>query len=90
MSVWEVIFSDTAQTQIAGLDKSIRVRVLDKTLWLSENFDQIVPIPLIGNLLGFYKLRVGDYRVVYKFDREQRVIYIQLVEHRSKVYVKQN
>jgi mRNA interferase RelE/StbE len=32
------------------------------------------------------KLRVGDYRVIYEFDRESRIIIIVRVGHRSEVY----
>ena len=32
------------------------------------------------------KLRVGDYRVIYEFDRELQVIIIIRVGHRSEIY----
>jgi mRNA-degrading endonuclease RelE of RelBE toxin-antitoxin system len=35
---------------------------------------------------GFYKLRVGDYRVVYEFDQAIRVITVDRVGHRSEIY----
>nr|WP_232023874.1 type II toxin-antitoxin system RelE/ParE family toxin [Microcystis viridis] len=44
----------------------------------------MTPLPLTREWSGFYKLRVGDYRVIYEFDRESRIIII--VGHRSEVY----
>lgn len=33
-----------------------------------------------------YRLRVGDYRVVYRVDDETEYIYVTLIGHRSNVY----
>ena len=35
---------------------------------------------------NFYRLRVGDYRVFFDVDNEDRVVYILSVRHRSKAY----
>lgn len=48
----------------------MRLRILNKIQWLSVNFEQITPLSLTGQWLGFYKLRVGDYRVIYELDIE--------------------
>ena len=50
------------------------------------NFDQIYPLPLTGNLSGFYKLRIGDYRVIYEFDKENQIIYVNRIGHRREIY----
>jgi len=33
-----------------------------------------------------YRLRVGDYRVIYTFDAEQGVIHLLAVGHRREIY----
>ncbi|MFB2835159.1 type II toxin-antitoxin system RelE family toxin [Floridanema evergladense] len=33
-----------------------------------------------------FKLRVGDYRVVYTFSTESRIITIHRIGHRSEIY----
>jgi mRNA interferase RelE/StbE len=40
--------------------------------------------PLRGTLRGYWKLRVGDYRVVFKVSR--RDVWVLAVLHRKKVY----
>ena len=62
------------------------MRILKKIDWLRRNFEQISPIPLAANWSGFYKLRVGDYRVIYEFDLDLQVIIIIRVGHRSEIY----
>ena len=67
----------------------LRKRIVKKIDWLASNFESIHPLPLSANLSGLYKLRVGDYRVVYEFDREIRVITVDWVGHRRDVYKRQ-
>ena len=33
-----------------------------------------------------YRLRVGDYRVIYRFDMKRREIYLLAIGHRREVY----
>jgi mRNA interferase RelE/StbE len=41
-------------------------------------------VPLTGSLRGYWKLRVGDYRVVFKVTA--REVWILAIVHRSGVY----
>ena len=43
-------------------------------------------MPLPANLAGFFKLRVGDYRVIYSFDEDLKVITIHQIGHRREIY----
>ena len=36
----------------------------------------------------YYRIRVGDYRVVYAIENDELIITLVRVEHRSKVYRK--
>lgn len=53
---------------------------------LSFEPESITDLPLTANWSGFYKLRVGDYRVIYEFDLELQVIIIIRVGHRREIY----
>ena len=33
-----------------------------------------------------YRLRVGDFRVIYEFDRERNILYLITVGNRSEIY----
>ena len=41
---------------------------------------------LIGNLSGFWRYRVGDYRIICEILDEKLVIYAIHIAHRSEVY----
>ncbi len=43
-------------------------------------------IKLHGELQQCYKLRIGDYRVVYTFDSKESVLEVLQIEHRQGVY----
>lgn len=42
--------------------------------------------PLRYSLKGHRRLRVGDYRIVYRVDSPKRVVTIVIIKHRKEVY----
>ncbi len=85
--MYEVEFTSAAESDLARLSKTIAQRILKKIRWLAENFENVTPEPLTGEWKGLYKLRVGDYRVLYTFSQvERRVIIVHLIKHRREVY----
>jgi mRNA interferase RelE/StbE len=84
--MYQVEFRPRAVEDFAKLDQVVADRVLKKLRWLAENFDSLKPESLTGPFSGLLKLRVGDYRVVYQADREQKVLLVRLVGHRREIY----
>lgn len=83
---YSVEYEPEALADLERLTQAVRERVINKITWLAENFDQITPQALTDNLSGFFKLRVGDYRVIYEFSRDDEVISIDRIRHRREVY----
>jgi len=77
-------FTAEAKADLAKLDKPTARQVFKKSGWLAENFDLITPEPLTGEWKGVYKLRVGDYRVLYTYDQTRLVVHS--IRHRREVY----
>ena len=75
---------DRADADLEAIDFSIAQKVVAKVTWLAENYADIAPELLQYGLKGVYKLRIGDYRVLYKVEGE--VIIIKMIDHRSRVY----
>jgi mRNA interferase RelE/StbE len=84
--MFQVDFTPVAETDLARLDKPVAQRVLKKIRWLAENFETITPETLTGPWQGVFKLRVGDYRVLYTCDREKQKILVHFIRHRREVY----
>ena len=86
MAPWRVVFSKRAESDLILLDGQMRRRIVDAIEWLSENFEDIVPIPLGGPWRGFFKLRVGDWRAVYRINFAERALIIHYIDRRDKIY----
>ncbi|MFL6276507.1 MAG: type II toxin-antitoxin system RelE family toxin [Blastocatellia bacterium] len=72
-----------ARRDLAALPKSVFKRADSKIRSLAHH-----PLPpgskkLQGNL---FRIRVGDYRIVYQIESDQIVIVIVRVRHRREVY----
>ena len=65
---------DEASAELSRLDKTVAGRIAKRVTWLADNFDSIRPEPSSANLAGFYKLRIGDYRVVYELKTPKKSV----------------
>lgn len=86
MKKYQVAFLPEAAAELVALDKTIATRVWKKIVWLAEHFEHITPEPLVGELKGLFKLRIGAYRVIYSCNQEKQVIAIHLIGRRRDVY----
>jgi mRNA interferase RelE/StbE len=84
--MYQLTILPKAFRELESLDKFAAKRILDRVSWLSENFDNITPLALKGAFSGTYKLRAGDWRVIYSFDTAKHVITVHLIGHRRDIY----
>jgi mRNA interferase RelE/StbE len=83
---YSIEFTSEAIADIGRLDRTYQIRIARKIKWLGENFEQITSLPLTGNLSGFFKLRIGDYRVIYSINQAQQTTIIHQIGHRREIY----
>jgi mRNA interferase RelE/StbE len=84
-----VVYSEKALKQLKKLDKVISGRIVDY-------MDEVAKLKdprergkiLVGNLLGFWRYRVGDYRILCRIRDNELVITVVEVGHRREVYDK--
>ncbi len=86
--MYQLHLLDAAIDDLAQLDKTIARRIIKRLRWLAENLDNLRLETLTGNLLGFYKFRVGDYRVLYEIFRTEQTLVIHRIGHRREIYNK--
>ena len=86
MADWKFIITSEAEIDLDKLDEQIRQRILEKLKWFKENFDKIIPIQLGGEWKGFFKLRVGDWRIIYEIEILKKLITIHYIGRRDKIY----
>lgn len=88
MAEWHFIITREAEMDLDRLDNQVRARIAEKLKWFQENFDQVTPFPLGEPWKGFFKLRAGDWRIVYEVENMEKVITIHHIGRRDKVYKK--
>lgn len=86
MAVYELTLLHSGARELGWLDKPIGRRVVERLRWLGTHFDEIRPDALTGDLAGLYKLRIGDYGVIYEVLSSERTIVIHALGHRSEIY----
>ena len=84
--MYRLRFLADAERDLNALDRSVSVRILRKLEWLAQNTEQIVGEALRSELSGLMKLREGDYRILYNLDRNEKVVIVAMISHRSGAY----
>ncbi len=81
MQTYKIEFEKAAQKFIEKQDKPQRIRLYKAIYTLPEGND-------IKKLRGFelYRLRVGDFRILYSIDEVVRIIKIENVDNRGDIY----
>jgi mRNA interferase RelE/StbE len=86
MSTYAVKFTKSAQKELKKLPKNISIRIAKAILKLTGNPRIGKVRPMVG--VKSWRLRVGDYRVIYDISDEKLVILIIRDRHCKGVYKK--
>jgi len=85
--MWELRYADEATDQLLRLDRPVARRI---RTYLVDTIATGDPRSrghgLTGALAGYWRYRVGDYRVIAQIDDDRLVVIALAIAHRSKVY----
>ena len=85
--MYTVQLTHQAERDVTRLTPSVATRILDRVEWFALHADERIHQRLKGEQWGkAYKLRVGDYRVIYQLDRKRRTLTVLKIGHRREVY----
>jgi mRNA interferase RelE/StbE len=82
----EPTYLPRALEDLRRIDKGVAARIVEKIAWFSLNADVLTHIPLTSSLSDFYKLRVGDWHILYEIDRAREKVIIHKIGHRKDIY----
>lgn len=82
---YSIVFTESADKQLKKLSASVQRLVVDKIKKLDINQPNNNIKKLVGSL-DFYRLRVGDYRVIYQIKHDKLIVLIVKVGHRKNIY----
>ena len=84
---FEIIYHpDVPAKDLPRIASDVKLRIKKSIEEKLGSAPQEFGAPLRRTLKGYWKLRVGDYRVIYKV--EKRTVIIFRIGHRRKVYEK--
>ena len=81
---YEVLILRRAQKELAGLPKADYERVRDAVMALAENPRPVGCKKLVGR--EGWRIRSGDYRVIYEIDDAAQKVTVLHIGHRRDVY----
>ncbi len=87
MASCKVVFKPSVEKDFRSLPKTVVARVFE---WIESLREEPLPRQAVKLESGehLYRIRVGDYRIVYGFDKDAKLIMIHYVRHRREVYRK--
>jgi len=82
--MYELVYSPAASKQLEKLERAIKERIviaLERLRIKPESRD-------IKKLMGMpgYRLRVGDYRIIFDIERNKLLILVLEIGHRKNIY----
>ncbi len=85
--MYSVVLSAEAQQIYASVEQALAKKIARCFEQLEQN-PRLHPNikPLKGNLAGYYRYRIGDYRVIYLIDDETNQVIVDIIAHRRDVY----
>ena len=81
---YRLVIDPRAEKELDALDRPIRDRVAKALIRLAKNPHRTSNVKALKG--GGYRLRVGDYRVLYELRDDVLVILVVKVGHRREVY----
>jgi len=83
---YRVTWEQDAVEALDKLDATIVHRIFIRISWLAINIENIKPQALARRLRGYYKLRTGNYRIIYSINHSDKEIVIEYIGHRRDIY----
>ncbi len=86
--VWTIEFLPEAAKELRKLDRQVAariVRTLEERIAPLDDPRQIGSA-LVGEHAGYWRWRIGDYRVVARIEDERITVLVVRVAHRREVY----
>ena len=84
---YNIIFAKKAQKELLKLPLQIQKKIADTLLVLSANhLNSVLQIKKLSGRENLFRIRIGDYRLVYEIQKNVLIIFVVKVGHRKEVY----
>ena len=83
--MYKILIERTAEKDLDALDKTLRARVIERLLLLEKN-PRLSAAKKLSGSRNAWRLRIGDWRVIYEIIDKSKEVKIYRIKHRSKAY----
>jgi len=80
MDSYKIYWKKSAEKDLLSLDQKIVPRIIDNIESFPNSYRKLHGTNKI------YRIRVGNYRIVYLADTEENIVTIYYIRHRKEVY----
>lgn len=81
---YQVFLLPRARKDLEAFTGKLFSRLRDTILTLSKNARPASSIKLTGD--GGYRIRVGDFRILYRVDDKEKKVFVYRIRHRREAY----
>ena len=83
MMDWEVVWSEKSVKQLEKMNKKHAQKIYDAVLDITK--DPFRAVTRLRNS-SFYRLRVGNYRVIMDLQQSKLIVFVVEADHRGQIY----
>jgi mRNA interferase RelE/StbE len=88
--MYQIVIDDDSQGESRKIPPQIRKKIFDDIEALADNPRPNQVLKLKGKIRhqDYYRIRVGKYRVMYRIDDANQIVYIDAIRLRADAYKK--
>jgi len=83
---WKVTYKESVKKDLKKISPNIKY-IIKRAIEEKLMSDPVrFGLPLRNNLKGLFKLRIGDYRIIYSISKKIVTVHVIKIGHRKEVY----
>ena len=84
---YTILFRKSARKEFQKLPKKIQSKVTEALMFLSLNpYTELLQIKKLKGPEDLYRIRIGNYRVIYTIENKKLTVIVVKIGHRKEVY----
>ena len=85
--MYKIVVHQRAAKYLKRLSKKQQTRIKRALFQLAEDPFKLAGVkPMVGEWDGYRRMRVGDFRIIFWVDKDERIIYVDHLGARGDVY----
>ena len=85
----EIVIHKNAEKYLQKLPTNQKEKIKSSLFKLAINPDNYPQaLPMVGKWTGYRRIRIGNFRIIFWFDRSENIIYVDNIGPRGDIYKK--